>query len=65
MYSQTNEKAGKVLRPPVRALPSVIVDTEKGVAGSGWARLEERSGMDCSLRVERCSPRGAPRKPVG
>ena len=29
MYSQANVRAGKVLRPPVRALPSVIVDTEK------------------------------------
>ena len=38
MYSQANVRAGKWLRPPPRALPSVIVDTEKGVAGSGWAR---------------------------
>ena len=29
MYSQANVRAGKVLRLPVRALPSVIVDTEK------------------------------------
>ena len=29
MYSQANVRAGKVLRPPARALPSVIVDTEK------------------------------------
>ena len=29
MYSQANVSAGKVLRPPIRALPSVIVDTEK------------------------------------
>ena len=29
MYSQANVRAGKVLRPPPRALPSVIVDTEK------------------------------------
>ena len=28
MCSQANERAGKVLRPPIRALPSVIVDTE-------------------------------------
>ena len=27
--SQTNVRAGKVLRTPIRALPSVIVDTEK------------------------------------
>ena len=29
MYSQANVRAGKVLRPPTRALPSEIVDTEK------------------------------------
>ena len=29
MYSQANVRAGKVLRSPIRALPSVIVDTEK------------------------------------
>ena len=29
MYSQAYVRAGKWLRPPPRALPSVIVDTEK------------------------------------
>ena len=29
MYIQANARAGKVLRPPIRALPSVIVDSEK------------------------------------
>ena len=29
MYSQANVRAGKWLRSPPRALPSVIVDTEK------------------------------------
>ena len=29
MYSQANVRAGKWLRPPPRALPSVSVDTEK------------------------------------
>ena len=29
MYSQANVRAGKWLRPPIRALPSVIVDTKK------------------------------------
>ena len=29
MYSQANVRAGKWLRPPPRALPSVIVDTKK------------------------------------
>ena len=32
MYSHTNVRAG------TRALPSVIVDTEKVFAGSGWVR---------------------------
>ena len=41
MYSQANVRAGKWPRPPPRALPSVIVDTEKvlreadGVRGAG------------------------------
>ena len=29
MYSQANVRVESVLRPPTRALPSVIVDTEK------------------------------------
>ena len=29
MYSQANVRAGKVLRSPIGALPSVIVETEK------------------------------------
>ena len=29
MYSQANVRVESVLRPPARALPSVIVDTEK------------------------------------
>ena len=29
MYSQANVRAGKVLRSPLQAMPSVIVDTEK------------------------------------
>ena len=29
MYSQAKVRAGKVLRPPIRALPFVIVVTEK------------------------------------
>ena len=31
MYSQAYVRAGKVLRHPIRALPSVIVDTEKAL----------------------------------
>ena len=48
MYSQANVLAGKVLRPPTRALPSVTVVTEKV--------MREANGH--ALRVERCSPRG-------
>ena len=29
MYSQANVRAGNLLRPSIRELPSVIVDTEK------------------------------------
>ena len=29
MYGEANVRAGKLLWPPIRALPSVIVDTEK------------------------------------
>ena len=59
MHGQANVRAGRVLRPPIRALPSVIVDTEKvsreadgpvSTAGYGWkgdrprVRLKERTG---------------------
>ena len=37
MYSQANVRAGKCAAAPTRALPSVIVDTEK-VLRSGWVR---------------------------
>ena len=43
MYSQANVRVESVLRPPTRALPSVIVDTEKG---SGWAH--EARGPEAS-----------------
>ena len=63
MYSQANVRAGKVLRLPIRALPSVIVDTEK-VLREADGPVESDSTKSL-LRVERCSPWGAPRKPVG
>ena len=34
MYSQANVREESVLRPPTRALPSVIVDTEKVLRGA-------------------------------
>ena len=43
MYSQANVRAGKVLRLPIRALPSVIVVTEKGDAGRRWARWKDQT----------------------
>ena len=41
MYSQANSRAGKVLRPPIRALLSVIVVTEKVMWEAEWARCDE------------------------
>ena len=56
MYSQANVRAGKVLRPPLRALPSVIVDTEKVLReADGSVKLV----VVRRTRMERCSPRGA------
>ena len=60
MYSQANVRVESVLRPPTRALPSVIVDTEKVLReadGPTKARGPEASN---AWWVERCSPRGAP-----
>ena len=59
MHSQANVRAGKVLRPPIRALPSVIVDTEK-VLQSGWVRVAGRKRSRTDGKV---FARGAPRKP--
>ena len=61
MYSQANVRAGKVLRPPIRALPSVILDTDKVLREADGPKATEES----LLRVERWSPRNAPRKPDG
>ena len=58
-YSQANVRAGKVMRLPIRALPSVIVDTEK-VLREADGPVESGSTKSL-LRVERWSPRGAPR----
>ena len=60
MYSQANVREESVLRPPTRALPSVIVDTEKvlrEVDGPEESDFHPRRSLP---RVERCSPRGAP-----
>ena len=59
MYSQANVRAGKVLRSPIRMLPSVIVDTEKVLREAdglvGRAALTARFGWkgDChGVRLE-------------
>ena len=49
MHSQANGRAGKVLRLPIRALPSVIVDTEKVLREADgpvemWLHRESASG---------------------
>ena len=61
MYSQANVRVESVLRPPTRALPSVIVDTEK-VLREADGSVEAGRDRD-RTRMERCSPRGAPLKP--
>ena len=65
MYSQANVRAESVLRSPTRALPSVIVDTEKVLREAD--RPTKARGPEASNAwwVERCSPQGAPRKPDG
>ena len=65
MYSQANVRVESVLRPPTRALPSVIVDTEKVMReadGPAEARGPEASN---AWWVERCSPRSAPQNQTG
>ena len=65
MYSQANVRAGKVLRPPIRALPSVIVDTEKVMreadGAGGRAALTAHFGWkgdrpECASKAGRVSP---------
>ena len=71
MYSQANVRAGKVLRPPIRALPSVIVDTEKVLREADgpferWLHGESASGgkviaPGCASKARRVSRWGARR----
>ena len=49
MYSQANVRAGKVLWPSIRALPSVIVDTEKVLREADGP--EEMSGCASKARL--------------
>ena len=65
MYSQANVRVESVLRPPTRALPSVIVDTEK-VLWEAYGPTKARGPEASNARwVERCSPRCAPQEPDG
>ena len=60
MYSQANERVESVLRPPTRALPSVIVDTEKVLREAEGPTKAHGPEASNAWWVERCSPRGAP-----
>ena len=71
MYSQANVRAGTVLRPPIRALPSVIGDTEKVLREADgpvekWLHRESASGgkviaPGCTSKAGRVSRWGARR----
>ena len=65
MYSQANVRVESVLRPPTRALPSVIVDTEKVLREADGPTKARGSEASNAWWVERCSPRGAPQEPDG
>ena len=58
MYSQAYVRAGKVLRHSIRALPSVIVVTEKVMWEAHGARW--KSGVDCCPVVRLESRTGEP-----
>ena len=60
MYSQANVRVESVLRPPTRALPLVIVDTEKVLREADGPTEPRRPEASNAWWVERCSPRGAP-----
>ena len=48
MYSQANVRVESVLQPPTRALPSVIVDTEKVLReADGPTKARGAQGQQC------------------
>ena len=57
MYSQANVRVESVLRPPTRALPSVIVDTEKVLREADGPTKARGPKASNAWWVERCSPR--------
>ena len=65
VYSQANVRAGKWLRPPPRALPSVIVDTEKVLREADGPMKRAVPTKAMRDGVERCSLQGAPQEPDG
>ena len=66
MYSQANVRVESVLRPPTRALPSVIVDTEKVLREADGPTKAHGPEASNAWWVERCSPRaGCASKPDG
>ena len=60
MYSQANVRVENALRPPTRALLSVIVDTEKVLREADGPTEARGPEANNAWWVERCSPRGAP-----
>ena len=70
IFSQANVRAGKVLRPPIRALPSVIVDTEKvlreadGPVEKWHHRGSALFAPGCASKAGRASQWGARRTEV-
>ena len=59
MYSQANVRVESVLRPPTRALPSVIVDTEKVLreADGSVKLVEVRPHTDGKVFAPGCASR--------
>ena len=61
MYSQANVRVESVLRPPTRALPSVIVDTEKVLreADGSVELVVVRPHADCKVIAPGCSSKSS------
>ena len=64
MYNQGNVRGGKCAAVPARALPFVIVDTEKVLWEADGPEESDFQGRSLP-RVERCSPLGAPQRTDG
>ena len=64
MYSQANVRVESVLRPPTRALPSVIVDTEKVLREADGPTEARSRGQQCVVGGKVFAP-GCASKPDG